>query len=126
MNNEGCIMAENHDSFIEEMLATKKAEALEWLRASSPNSFRNLGEMDTTEESIEYVQRFYDAGAVTVLAVEIGEYDGVQNTAHLLVQLPADKPTRMRLFQMENDHAESEGFDGCNDDGQEYLYFKLD
>jgi hypothetical protein len=116
----------SQDPFFEKLLASHKAEALEWLRASSPASFRNLGEMETTEESIDYVQRLYDAGAVKVLAVEIDEYGSDQNTGHLLVQLPSDKAARRRLFHLEKQQAESVGYDGKNDDGQEYLYFKLD
>jgi hypothetical protein len=50
--------------FIRRRLATKHAEALEWLRAGSTVSFRNLGEMSMTTESIEFVQHLYDLGAV--------------------------------------------------------------
>jgi hypothetical protein len=113
--------------FIKQMLSTRKAEALEWLRGSGETSVRNLGEMGE-EESLQFVQRLYELGAAKVLAVEIEDFHQVgndQTTNHLLVQLPMDIPARARLFEFGTRHAESEGFDGESDRGQEYLYFKL-
>jgi hypothetical protein len=110
---------------IAEMLASNKAEAIGWLRAGSQSSFRNLGEMETTEESIAFAQRFYDLGAGSVLACNIGEYDEGQNSGHLLFQLPPDDKARERLFAA-REHAESMGFEGEPDEGQEYLFMMLD
>lgn len=111
---------------IQSLLASNKAEALTWLRAATPQSFRNIGEMDTTEESIRFIQHLYDLGATTVLAVEIDEYPDGQNTGNLLVELPNDSDARARLFSFERDHAESHGFDATPDTDQPYLYLKLD
>lgn len=119
-------MHEYHNKLVAKLLRSRKAEALQWLRDVSDASFRNLGEMGTTEESIEYVQRLYDAGAMQVIAVEIYEYELGQNTGHLLVQLPRDAAPRLRVFELEREQAERGGFDGVEDTGQEYLYFKLD
>ena len=110
---------------VREFLASNKAEALAWLRAGSDTSFRNLGEMEA-DDSVAFVQRLYDLGAEKVLAVEIDEDSDGANTGHLLVQLPADDAARERLFAFERDHAESHGFDATPDEGQEYLYLKLD
>jgi hypothetical protein len=111
---------------ISQMLASNKAEALQWLRESSETSFRNLGEMETTEESIEYVQHLYDLGAVTVIACKIAEYEEGQNSGHLLVQLPPDEAKRAKLFAAEHEQAEAMGFGGVEDTGQEYLFLMLD
>jgi hypothetical protein len=118
-------MDESYHHFINHFLASNKAEALEWLRAASDQSFRNLGEMET-DESIRLVQRLYDLGAQKVLAVEIDDYPEGANTGHLLVQLPPDDSAREQLFAFEREDAESHGFDGTPDNGQEYLYLKLD
>lgn len=118
-------MDDSYQQFIKQFLASKQAEALEWLRAGSPDSFRNLGEMEA-EESIEFVERLYDLGAEKVLAVEIDEYPEGANTGHLLVHLPVDDAARERLFAFEREHATSHGFDGTTDEGQEYIYLKLD
>lgn len=118
-------MNDSYHQFIKQFLASNKAEALEWLRAGSDQSFRNLGEMEA-DESLEFVQRLYDLGAEKVLAVKIDEYPEGANTGHLLVQLPADDAARERLFAFERNHAESHGFDGTPDEGQEYVYLKLD
>src|SRR5262245_2243569 len=118
-------MEDSYDDFIDQFLASSKAEALEWLRGGSEESFRNLGEMGA-EESIAFVERLYDLGAKRVLAVEIDEYAGGANTGHVLVQLPADDRARENLFGLERDQAEAHGFDRTPDEGQEYLYFKMD
>jgi hypothetical protein len=82
--------------------------------------------METNEESIAYVQRLYDAGALEVLAVKIYD-DGLdQNTGHLLVRLPNDPLARQQVFELEREQAEALGFVGAKDEGQEYIYLKLD
>ena len=59
-----------------------------------------------------------------VLAVEIDEYPEGANTGHL----PCSCRLMIHLgsFWFRSEHAESHGFDGAADEGQEYLYFKLD
>lgn len=118
-------MNDEYRQFVKQLLASEKAEALEWLRAGSVDSSRNLGEMEA-DQSTEFVPRLYDLGAEQVLAVEIDEYPKGANTGHLLVQLPVDDAARERLFAFEREHAESHGFDGEPDEGQEYVYLKLD
>jgi hypothetical protein len=118
-------MDDSYHEFIKQFLASNKAEAREWLRGGPETSFRNLGEMEA-DESSEFVERLYGLSAEKVLAVEINEYPEGANTGHLLVQLPVDDSFRAALFNFEREHAESHGFDGAADEGQEYLYFKLD
>jgi hypothetical protein len=115
-----------HRKFIEKLLASRKAEALGWLNAGSPASFRNLGELGTTEESVALVKRIYSLGATNVLAVEIIEYPEGENTGKLLVELPKDRFSRAELFAFEREFAESMGFDATADEGQRYLFLKLD
>ena len=118
-------MDELFHQLLKQFLASNKAEALSWLRGGSDTSVRNLGEMEA-EESIRFVQHLYDLGAETVLAGEIHEYPDGANSGNLLVQLPSDDAARERLFAFERDHAESHGFDATPDEGQEYVYLKLD
>jgi hypothetical protein len=117
---------EFYRKFVDGLLKSRKAEALAWLKGGSAKSFRNIGELDTTEESIAFIQRLYSLGAKTVLAVEIIEWEQAQNTGNLLVELPRDRFRRSELFAFEKQHAESMGFDGTEDMGQFYLYLKLD
>jgi hypothetical protein len=113
-----------HRKFIEKLLASRKAEALAWL--NSPSSFRNLGELARTEASVTFVKRIYSLGAIKVLAVEIIDYPEGENTGKLLVELPEDRFLRGELFAFEREFAESMGFDGTADEGQRYLFLKLD
>jgi hypothetical protein len=117
---------EFHLKFVDKLLASRKAEALAWLKGGSAKSFRNIGELDTTEESIAFIQRLYSLGAKTVLAVKIIEWEQGENTGNLLVELPRDRFLRSELFAFGKQHAESMGFDDTEDMGQRYLYFKLD
>jgi len=113
------------EQFVERMLASDRAEARQWLGAA-PGAVRYLGELEP-DASLELVERLYELGAAEVLAVEIEREPGSedQTTNHLLVRLPLNLAARARLFAFENEHAESEGFDGEADRGQEYLYLKL-
>ena len=117
---------ELHHKFVAKLLATRKAEALTWLKGGSKKSFRNIGELDTTEESIAFIERIYSLSAKTVLAVEIIEWEQGENSGKLLVEMPRDRFKRSELFAFEKQHAESMGFDGTDDIGQLYLYLKLD
>lgn len=117
---------ELHRKFVDKLLASRKAEALTWLQAGSEKSFRNIGELETTEESVAFIERIYSLGAKTVLAVEIIQWEQGENTGKLLVELPRDRFLRSELFAFEKQHAESMGLDGAEDVGQLYLYLKLD
>jgi hypothetical protein len=113
-------------NFAQKLLNSEKAEALGWLDGSSPTSFRNLGEMQTNEESAAFVKRIYSMGAKSVLAVEIVKWEQGENTGKLLIELPNDRFARSELFAFEKQHAESMGFDGSPDKGQQYLFLNLD
>jgi hypothetical protein len=118
-------MSDYEKQFIEQLLASDHTEAREWLRAA-PGSYRNLGELEP-DASLQLVEKLYEMGAAEVIAVEIARMPGSedQTTNHVLVRLPLDPETRTRLFAFENEHAESEGFDGEADRGQQFIYLKL-
>jgi hypothetical protein len=117
---------EIHRQFVDKLLSSRKAEALAWPKGSSAKSFHNIGELATTEESLAFVQSIYSLGARAVAAVKIMTYDQDENTGDLLVELLRDRFLRSELFAFQKKHAESKGFDGTEDNGQLYLYFKLD
>jgi hypothetical protein len=117
---------DSHRKFVSKLLASPKAEALSWLKGGSDKSFRNLGEMDATEQSIAFVERIYALGARNVLAVKIVKWGAGENSGDLLVELPRDRFIRSELFAFEEQFAQSVGLDGSSDHGQLYLYLKLD
>lgn len=122
----GEIPPDDSSKFFDELLAAESAEALEWLKVPPSQGIRTLGEMGP-DMSLEFVEKLYDTGAAEVVAVKIEHVPGTddQTTNHLVVRLPADADARTSLFELESEHAESEGFDGETDRGQAYLYFKL-
>jgi hypothetical protein len=111
--------------FFEKLLASKKAEALSWLRSSSTECMRTFGEMDTVK-SVAFVESLYALGAIKVWAVKINDEYWVENTGLLVVELPLDIQQRLALFEFEARHAESHGFSGEADIDQPYLSFKID
>jgi hypothetical protein len=118
---------QEQDTFIHKLLDNpNKAEALSWLKDGGEDSFRNLGELDTTEESIALVQHLYDLGAVEVLAVEIDTYPEGQNTGKLVITLPDTSEARKKIFAWSSEQAESLGFAPDKDVGQKQLFVGLD
>ena len=118
---------EHHEQFILELLydsTAQKAEALNWLQNSGGGN--TLGELDSTEESVALVAAIYAAGAEEVIAIEIDDYDGAQNTGKLLIKLPQDEAARRSVFAWHDWQAESMGFDAEPDMGQSYLFSMLD
>ena len=103
---------------------SKKAEALAWLENSKGNN--TLGELSTTEESVALVKEAYEAGAVEVLAIEIDQYDEMENTGKLIVKLPREPAPRERVFRWCGNQAEAQGFDAEKDSGQTHLFIMLD
>ena len=119
---------ELHEKVLKRLLDNPaKAEARDWLRASSLKSLRTLGELENTEDSLALVNEIYEAGAPEVLAVEIGSYgDGAQNTGKLLIRLPGVKKSRRKVFAWCNEQNAHEGFDPDQDFGQDYVLVGLD
>ncbi len=118
---------DQHEKFIRDRLEdphSQKAEALQWLEASHGKN--TLGELSSTQDSIELVKAIYAAGAEAVIAIEVDDYDGMQNTGKLIIKLPTDKALRGRVFEWHGKQAESTGFDAEQDIGQSHLFSMLD
>jgi hypothetical protein len=115
------------DEFVQQFLdAPNTREVLEWLRESTDDDFRWLSESGSNEYSIALAQQIYDAGAVDVLAVDIDEEPGEQNTGKLVIKLPEAPNERKPVFAWAGAMAESQGFDPDQDTGQSYLFVMLD
>jgi hypothetical protein len=112
---------EHEAKFVKKLLRTRKAEAQEWLRAETPKSLRVLGELEY-EPAVALVQRFYDAGAVKVLVIDIQECPGGESANDLIVNLPSDARLRKQLFKLRAEVVEPHGFEGDTDDGDRYLF----
>jgi hypothetical protein len=114
-------MNEHEAKFVKKILRTRKAEAMEWLRAETPKSLRVLGELEH-ESAVALVQRFYDAGAVKVLVIDIQDGAGGESANVLIVDLPSDVRLRKQLFKLQAEVVEPQGFEGDADDGDRYLF----
>ncbi|MCA9041867.1 MAG: hypothetical protein KDA65_16050 [Planctomycetaceae bacterium] len=114
------------DEFVQRFLGAENTkEALAWLKAG-PDNIHTLAEGLPTENSIELIQGFYDAGAKEVLAVEIDEYDDFQNTGKLVIELSDDPAERAAVLEKADEIAISQGFNPEQDSGQRYVFLMLD
>jgi hypothetical protein len=114
-------MNKHEVKFLNRMLRTRKAEALEWLRAQTDKSTRVLGELGH-KEAIALVRRFYEAGALQVLAVDIHDWARGQSCNDLIVELPSDEQSRQRLFKLQAEVVLPQGFEGDVDKRQKHLF----
>jgi hypothetical protein len=106
---------QQHTDFINKLLKQpNRGEARQWL-AGDDN--RNIGEM-TPEESREFIDEGYKAGATKILAVEIEE----DTTNCLIVYLPSNGAKRKRVFEWNGESAQKSGFDPYEDWGQSELF----
>jgi hypothetical protein len=118
---------EQHEEFIRERLQdpnSLKAEALRWLEDSDNKN--TLGELGSTEASVALVKAIYAAGAEEVIAVEIDDYGGQQNSGKLVIRLPQDTTLRRPVFEWHGKQAQLMGFDAEPDIGQSHLFAMLD
>ncbi len=115
------------DEFVQQFLDDPETtEALAWLKAAEHDDSRSLGEFGSAAESIELVNRFYDAGAAEVLAVEIDDDDDYANTGKLVIKLPTETDRRGAVLSVAGEIAVSQGFDPEPDSGQSYVFVMLD
>lgn len=114
------------DSICENFLqSANKKEALAWIKESQGPADRTIGELDVPA-SLSIIQELYEMGAKEVTAVKIKEEGEGETTDILIVTLPMAREKREDLFAWEEDHAESEGFDGVKDEGQKYMFLFWD
>jgi hypothetical protein len=110
------------DQHGEEILASSaKAEAREWMKRPAHIFFKA-----DPKQVGRFVEEFYGRWAKKVLIGDIEVRDGTEYGESLLVVLPKDAATRVKIFEV-NTRAES-AFenDEVSDKGQKYLYYSLD
>ena len=118
---------DQHERFMRDRLEdpeSQKAEALQWLETSHGRN--TLGELGSTQASIDLVKAIYAAAAAEVIAVESDDYDGHQNSGKLIIKLPTNKADRARVFDWHGKQAESMGCDAGQEVGQSHLFSMLD
>lgn len=98
------------------------AEARAWL---DPAQTTHLGFEVGKDEMRELTDAFYAAGAVKVSAA-YGEHEGVQISALLVVDLPADEASRRPVFAQYAESAPRYELDAVKDVGQSCLLVGLD
>ena len=117
-----------HERFIQRLLENpNKAEAYSWLDECSDESFRNVGELESNEKSLDLIQEIYRAGAVEVIAVEIDKYpDGGENTGKLVIVMPEEPEKRKKVLEWCSKISEEQGFAAHEDYGQSHEFVMLD
>jgi hypothetical protein len=104
-----------HGEFIKKfMRKPNRGEARQWLRGDEN---RCIGEM-THEDSVEFIEEGYGAGATKIIAVEI---EG-ETTNCLIVELPSARARRERVFEWNSEFAQKTGWDPYDDWGQNELF----
>ena len=97
-------------------------EAREWFAGAKAR----LGERDR-RSSRNLLEGIYRHGALRVWACDIEtDVDGASGTSHLVVELPAEAGARAKLLRYLARPARQQGLEGDADDGQQFVYVKLD
>jgi len=111
------------DTFCRELMGRgKMSDVAAWIL--SPK--HTLGEL-SHRASRGLVSRLLSQGAIRILACEIDvEEDGLENTGHLVVELPREPAKRATVLKTIARIARKQGYEGDPDDGQNYAYVKLD
>ena len=85
-----------------------------------------LGEKSSAS-SKRLVKELKALGCLRIIACEIDSYeDGLENTGHLVVELPTNALARTEILDTIDRLASKGGYRGDFDDGQRYCYIKLD
>jgi hypothetical protein len=115
--------AAKSDTFCTEMIKRgTHSEVREWIKSKN----HTLGERNWAS-SKNLVHRLASLGCVNIYACEIDAYeDGIENTGHLVIELPQNNLERKRIFKKIDSLAREQGYSGPFDNGQRYAYMKLD
>ncbi len=115
--------AAGQDGFCVELMEKGRTEDAEsWVQTK----MHTLGEREWSE-SKRLVKRLSNLGCVRIHACEIDTYeDGMENTGHLVVELPTDIAARKKILKAIDRLAEEQGYSGDLDNGQKFAYIKLD
>lgn len=110
---------QKHDEFIKKFLRKpNRGEARQWLKGDGG---RFIGEL-THEDSVEFVEEGYKAGATKIIAVEIED----ETTNCLIVYLPTAGPKRGQVFKWNSEFAQRSGWDPYDDWGQNEFFVFFD
>ena len=105
----------------EEIADPNHAEAREWLRNPQHTVFE--GER---RRIVSLVDEFYAAGATKVYVTGIEKIMDSDVTATLVVELPSDKATRKKIFDVESAWQKEVGDEPTPEVDQKYLRILLD
>jgi hypothetical protein len=103
------------------MASSTKTEARQWMKQPKHVFFKA-----DPKEVAQFVEDFYQAGAVQVFIADIEEENDNQYGESLLVVLPKDANARAKLFEVEARADTAFQDDPVTDKGQKYLYNGLD
>ncbi len=99
-----------------------RKDAVIWIK--SPKN--TLGE-HSHRKSTHLVAKLLKLGCQKIWACKIDRYDdGMENTGHLIVELPPSPKARQPLLEYIDQLASEQGYSGDFDDGQRFAYIKLD
>ena len=114
--------ARRQDDFCSAIMGEgKREDAVQWIQTRS----HTLGERNWSS-SKRLVTRLAKLGCVNVYACQIDVYEEGENTGHLVVELPGDTLARSKILNAIDRLASETGYGGPADDGQRYVYIKLD
>jgi len=99
----------------------KCSEVINWIETKS----HTLGELDWVR-SRRLVKSLSSLGCLKIYACEIFSGDHGENTGHLVIELPRAELKRKKILKKVHGLAREQGYAGPFDDGQRYVYVKLD
>jgi hypothetical protein len=114
--------AEENNRFCLELIQKGIAkDAVEWIKDKK----HTLGEKNWVN-SKRLVSRLTELGCLHIYACAIDVYEENENTGHLVVELPEDEESRVKILKKITRIAKALGLDGPLENGQKYEYIKLD
>jgi hypothetical protein len=115
--------AQKLDAFCLKVMGNgRREDAAVWIQ----NKDHTLGERNWNG-SKRVVGKLLALGGTYVYACEVDVYgDGIENTGHLVIELPTAIATRSKILKEVDRLASETGYNGPFDDGQRYVYVKLD
>ena len=120
-SSKGDLIAKIDQHGDEIVASSARGEAREWMKQPRHVFFKA-----DPKVVAQFVEDFYQAGAVTVYIADIEEEQGYDYGESLLVVLPRDPNARAKLFQVEARADTAFDDDTVTDQGQKYLYNGLD
>lgn len=107
------------DAACEKLLAEgNHAEAIDWLSEAARH--HGVPKWEKSEVTA-WVQKFYDAGAVRVTAVDISTVADTEISDEFVVELPSEPAARKKLFSVEADFQSQYDDAPTPDRGQRFL-----